>query len=293
MRVALGGSAAAAAALALVVSTTRKVEHAPAARYEIETGKIAEKAQREAIARAEVARKAEAPAPAAAAPAPAELEVAAAPEPRPQAARKSAKAKAAVKDDQVQALLGSGGDAADELALHDSAVRAAPAASAGAGAAHGVVARTDAPAPVSTGARAEMKQLAKAAPAAADDVNAGTLESQAQEARHAGNYLLAASLYRKAAALRRSANAIALRQAAVGSDPGTAAWDLAHAVECLAAAGLFDEARQVRAELLGLYPSENTPITAANRALRAGDTPAAPVTAPDEKRPGTAPAVDH
>ena len=90
------------------------------------------------------------------------------------------------------------------------------------------------------------------------------LEASAQQARHGGNYPLAAGLYRKAAALRHTA------------DPATAAWDLAHAVECLAAAGLFDEARQVRQELSQLHPSEVTALAAAaRRALREVDVPAA------------------
>ena len=82
-------------------------------------------------------------------------------------------------------------------------------------------------------ARAELKKLAVAAPAAAEDLNASALELQAQQARHAGNYLVAATLYRKAAALRHSANE-------AEKDSGTAAWDLVHAVECLGAAGLFE-----------------------------------------------------
>ena len=42
-----------------------------------------------------------------------------------------------------------------------------------------------------------------------------------------------------------------------------------------AAAGLFDQARQVRADLQRLHPSENMAISAANRALQAADLPAA------------------
>src|SRR5207237_1451773 len=83
------------------------------------------------------------------------------------------------------------------------------------------------------------------------------IEAQAQQARHGGNYPLAAAMYRKAAALHRADPAPA--------DQSIGAWDLAHAVECLAAAGLFDEARQVRAELMQFYPSENTPLRAADR----------------------------
>lgn len=95
----------------------------------------------------------------------------------------------------------------------------------------------------------------KAAPAPA--LAPGGIESNAQQARHAGDYLLAATLYRNAAELRQREN-----------DSGTAAWDLAHAVECLSAVGQFDEARRVRDDLLRLYPSELTALSAARRALR-------------------------
>jgi hypothetical protein len=157
----------------------------------------------------------------------------------------------------------------------------------------------------SPGGRQEMQWLAKAAPAAAEDVNAGLLESRAQEARRSGNYTLAASNYRRAAALRQ----------ATDKDSGTAAWDLTHAIECLASAGLFDEARLVGAELLRLYPTESAAVSAANRALQPGDLPAAaqatpaaaqatpakqaqpaqqqPAKAPDEKRQDAATPAQH
>ena len=86
---------------------------------------------------------------------------------------------------------------------------------------------------------------------------ASRYESSAQQARHAGNYLLAADLYRRAADARRQEK-----------DLGSAAWNLAHAVECLSAAGRFDDARQVRDELGRTYPSEATALSAARRALR-------------------------
>ena len=114
-----------------------------------------------------------------------------------------------------------------------------------------------APAPA---AQAEARQLKSAAPAPAPSV----VEANAQQARHAGNYALAASLYRHAADLRQRDN-----------DGGGAAWDLAHAVECLSAVGQFDEARRVRDELARLYPSETTALSAARRALREVDPPAA------------------
>jgi tetratricopeptide (TPR) repeat protein len=127
---------------------------------------------------------------------------------------------------------------------------------------------------VSTAAQAQAKQVGPSAgmlsssPAASAEsrsnkeakapvLAAGGIESNAQHARHAGNYLLAATLYRDAAELRQREN-----------DAGTAAWDLAHAVECLSAVGQFEEARRVRDELLRLYPSEVTALSAARRALR-------------------------
>ena len=87
-----------------------------------------------------------------------------------------------------------------------------------------------------------------------------SLERRAQDARHAGNYALAAALYRKAAELHRD-----------DPTPNTAqaAWDLAHAVECLAALGQFDEAKRVRDQMIKAYPSEDTAFYAAARALRA------------------------
>ncbi|HEX9577636.1 MAG TPA: zf-HC2 domain-containing protein [Myxococcales bacterium] len=320
LRVALGGSVAAAAALALVMSTTlqsRKAEQPAAAQYEIRVGQVAEKAQREAISRAEEAKK---PAPAEpSAPAPV---AAAAPrppppvkeEPRPAAEKKLAARAKAVSRDEQSPLAGSGGDTADALAPHGGASEAVAAGGAmgamGPAASHGAPPAA-APQPLATrvaanegkadspGGRMEMQRLAKAAPAAAEDVNAGFLESRAQEARRSGNYTLAASNYRRAAALR---------QAASDKDSGTAAWDLTHAVECLASAGLFDEARLVGAELLRLYPTESAAVSAANRALRPGDLPAAaqtapakaaqpaqqqPVKAPDEKRQDAATPAQH
>ena len=101
--------------------------------------------------------------------------------------------------------------------------------------------------------------MQSAAPAPA----ASGVEANAQQARHAGSYALAASLYRNAAELRQRDN-----------DAGGAAWNLAHAVECLSAVGQFDEARRVRDELARLYPSETTALSAARRALREVDPPA-------------------
>src|SRR5205823_14380719 len=72
----------------------------------------------------------------------------------------------------------------------------------------------------------EMKQMARVAAAAPPAQDAGWLETQAQTQRHAGSFATAAVMYRKAASLRQSQN-----------DAGTAAWDLAQAVECLSSAG--------------------------------------------------------
>ena len=112
-----------------------------------------------------------------------------------------------------------------------------------------------------------------AAKVAEASLEAPAVEANAQQARHAGNYLAAASLYREAAALRQR-----------GNDSSTAAWNLAHAVECLSAAGQFDEARKVRDELVRSYPSETTAISAAARALRQVDVPAARPAASDPQR---------
>ena len=118
------------------------------------------------------------------------------------------------------------------------------------------------------------KAQAPMAPGVAEaSLGAPTVEANAQQARHAGNYLAAASLYREAAAMRQR-----------GNDSSTAAWNLAHAVECLSAAGQFDEARKVRDELVRSYPSETTAISAAARALRQVDVPAARPAASDPQR---------
>jgi hypothetical protein len=108
----------------------------------------------------------------------------------------------------------------------------------------------------------ESRMKAVAAAPAAPAPGAAGMEANAQQARHAGDYVLAASLYRQAADLRRR-----------DDDRPSAAWNLAHAVECLAAVARFDEARQVRDELSRLYPGETTALSAARRALREVDVP--------------------
>jgi tetratricopeptide (TPR) repeat protein len=318
VRAALGGSVAAAAALALVVSNTletrRNAERANAARsdeYAIRVQTAADSldsALRDAEAKRDKDRvetmKLEA-APPAQPPASLEKEKVAQLRAPP---HKPAK-KAGTSDVRIG---GGGGDAAGKIAVKNttalpresdpartsarastasqSAGATAPAPPAagsireasrerdisadvseavretpqGAGAAARGAAVAAAPAPELP---AEARQVKSALPAPA----ASGLEANAQQARHAGNYALAASLYRNAAELRQRDN-----------DAGGAAWNLAHAVECLSAIGQFDEARRVRDELARSFPSETTALSAARRALREVDPPAA---APVQKNP--------
>lgn len=108
--------------------------------------------------------------------------------------------------------------------------------------------------------RAMAAEKAERRVAAADDLSADALEDSARKSRRESNYALAAAQYRKAAALRR---------AAAPAD-ATAAWDLAHAVECLSAVSQFAEAQGVWTELRTLYPAESSASAAAERALRPG-----------------------
>ncbi|HUJ28450.1 MAG TPA: zf-HC2 domain-containing protein [Myxococcales bacterium] len=128
-----------------------------------------------------------------------------------------------------------------------------------------VPASVPSPPPATVSAPVALSAPRPAAKAAAAAQDPGALERRAEDARHAGNYSLAAGLYRRAAALQAEA---------ATPNAGAAAWDLAHAVECLAAEGQFDEARKVRDELVRLYPSEDTAFYAAQRALR--EAPNAP-----------------
>jgi len=75
-----------------------------------------------------------------------------------------------------------------------------------------------------------------------------------------------AALYRDASALRKQLS------------PARAAWDLAHAVECLAAGGQVDEAVAARKELLRSFPDHAGPKAAADSALRSVRLP------PDEEK---------
>jgi hypothetical protein len=258
MRAAVGGSVAAAAALALVVSNrvqSRRLQpRASSEEFQIRVQPAAPQAVDSALREAEARREAQAAAPAPQQATPQQ----ATPPPAQKAAPPPSSAEQGERNAQAPArklarwekgaahpaMEGGGGDAADS---HPGGKQAQPSAAA---------AR---PAPAAGAGAAEL-------PAANADVEApADLESSAQQARHGGNYPLAAVLYRKAAALRRDA----------GKDSPIAAWDLAHAVECLAAAGLFDEARQVRQQLSQLHPSEVTALAAARRALREVDVPAA------------------
>ena len=253
LRLAVGGSVAAAAALALVVSTSvesrREQARVDAGEFEIRVQPAAPQAVDTALREAETRRETRSTSPAAqqATPAPAPQAV-----PPPPPARKAERGSQAPEQKTAsrqkaaaQPVEGSGGDAADSYLARKAAPPAVSAAE-----------RSAAPA---AGA-----QRRAAAASGADVSGAAELESSAQQARHAGNYPVAAGLYRKAAALRRAS----------GQDLPTAAWDLAHAVECLAAVGLFDEARQARQELSQFHPSETTALAAARRALREVDEPA-------------------
>ncbi|HYR20306.1 MAG TPA: hypothetical protein VEQ15_12490, partial [Myxococcales bacterium] len=76
-----------------------------------------------------------------------------------------------------------------------------------------------------------------------------------------------AALYREASAMRREL------------EPARAAWDMAHAVECLAAGGQVDQAVAARRELLRAFPGHSGPKAAADSALRSVRLPA------DEEKP--------
>ena len=106
-----------------------------------------------------------------------------------------------------------------------------------------------------------------ATPAAGARPDADRVEDEASAARRGGDYPRAAVLYRQASALRRD------------SDPARSAWDLAHAVECLAAGGQFDDAIATRKELLRVFPGQTGPKAAADSALRSVRLP------PDEEKP--------
>ena len=83
------------------------------------------------------------------------------------------------------------------------------------------------------------------------------LEDQASSARRRGVYASAADLYRSASTLRKQSG-----------DDARAAWDLAHAVECLAAGSQVANALSLREELRRSFPNHAGPQSAANAALR-------------------------
>jgi tetratricopeptide (TPR) repeat protein len=265
VRAAVGGSVAAAAALAMVVGNTlearRNAERAAAARgeeYAIRVGPApgsVDAALRDAEAkRAEPSAQAQAP----------KAEPPAAPAPPPGLREKDKTAQLSSAKRKAASPLagrgeGSGGDAPAKLSKD---VAASPRARMDELQRNVEPAQTRerervASSPgTSAAAEAVPAPVGRAAVASAA-VAASGYESSAQQARHAGNYLLAADLYQRAADARRQE-----------SDPGSAAWNLAHAVECLSAAGRFDEARQIRDQLGRTYPSEATALSAARRALR-------------------------
>ena len=111
------------------------------------------------------------------------------------------------------------------------------------------------PSAASSPDRAAEGKLVAAPKAAAQDPD--RLENQAGEARRRGDYARAAALYQDASALRKE------------SDPARAAWNLVHAVECLAAGGQVHEAIAARRELFRAFPGQAGQQAAADRALRA------------------------
>ncbi len=293
VRAALGGSIAAAAALALVVSTTlqtrreaEKASRAQGEEYRIRVQPAAPDAVGSALRDAEANRErapAAAPPPS---PAPLEKKQMAPAEPAPQpeklaeaggeparrdsvrasnkpsaaaqgaVAGSKAKAEAPAATGHGEPLTGTVAAGKDSAALAQNAVRESDAAQAA------PVAESQR-APAAPGSRAKVAAVdgAAAKGAGAQPTDAGALEARAQQARHSGDYALAASLYRSAAGLRGR------------DDESTAAWDLAHAVECLSAAGRFDEAKAVRDELARLHPAQTAALSAARRAVREVDVP--------------------
>jgi hypothetical protein len=281
-RAMLGGSVAAAAALALVVGTSRGARERPAAsaeNFQIHVAPQgappaeAEAAKDTALARNDTPPVQAAPPPAAPPPAPA----AAAPVVQQPSSDVRSRASLAAKKSKARAIEeGSGGDVpnAAELALRGALAENESKAQAGAGAraasngapAHDLARQLaaaapepQAPADGATAAANSSLHKQEAAAAAPRPANPGDLERRAEAARHGGNYALAAGLYREAATGRES-------------DSSAAAWDLAHAVECLAAGGSFDEARKVRDQLGTSYPAEANAFAAARRALREVDS---------------------
>lgn len=348
MRVALGGSIAAAAALALVVSTksSRPDLSAPAdeTAYQIrvrgpaevaaeEASRAAAKTQAEHSAehskdldRAAEQRRAQAAPPPPSAASVEKKAVPAEPDapPNEEAAaskrsRKEKKSAAAfAQDDAVlnEPYEGSGGDGFDSAAKDSAAQPGLGAASGGAGLGGAAVGSLGtlgtgaigggAGRATASGASSASHAKPAAAPALAARAPSSpvatseraspdpeVVEKDAAAARLSGNYPLAAQLFHRAAELRLHARS---------SDHSTTAWDLAHAVQCLASAGSFDEARTLRSELARYFPGEAGPIAAAQAALlhapqplpeqsaQPGEVQVAPAAASPPPTPSSAPA---
>jgi hypothetical protein len=261
-RAVLGGSVAAAAALALVVSTSvstnRERKVAQASNFEIHVapqgappseapGDTAGRLARNEVAHAQLPPSAVEPA--AAAPPPAVVQPPAAPPPA--AVQPPAAPPTASQSPAAPSVAASPPTAALPAALQQRSQQE-PSESVQRALLATKKSRTRALEEGSGGDVPEAAELAKAAPA---PQNPRELERRAEAARHTGNYPLAAGLYRQAAAGREN-------------DSSAAAWDLAHAIECLAASGSFDEAGKVRDQLGKSYPAETTALGAARRALR-------------------------
>ncbi len=156
---------------------------------------------------------------------------------------------------------------------------------------------------------------------------AAQLESRARTLRLGGSYSEAATLYKQAASLHQRAaeggappvpvtnqapadGASQVRRDAQSQAAGpakglsgsdlksgsaaalAAAWDLAHAIECLAADARIDEARAVYDDLLTSYPGATGPHSAAQRALRTAlPRPAMKLEVPAVDQPRAAPAA--
>jgi hypothetical protein len=279
LRTAVGGSVAAAAALALVVGNTleerRTAAKAAAARasdFEIRV-KSAPPAGDTALRDADVKREEKdrpgAPAAGSADSAPPPV----APSPPEEKARHGV-AQPSLHKSAPSRMQGSGGDAVEaqgKLAAKkakkaetardevpaasrvDERTRGAPAVSdkgsVVGGMLHATPPAATPPASASAGEPAP-GTVAAAAPAVAAQARnkavvtaAPAVEANAQQARHAGNYVLAASLYREAAAARQREG-----------DLGTAAWNLAHAVECLSAAVGSTKRGRCETSLCGSIP---------------------------------------
>jgi hypothetical protein len=249
-------SVAAVAALAMVVGTSNRMPLvAVRSNYQIRVGLPAEEkpeAKQEPAKPADEERRAQ-PTSFAREERPAE----AAPPPKTVPAKAAlAQRVAAAKKKELEE--GSGGDlpSAAELvrrARNEDAMQA-PAAEA-----HPPPAAAPAVKPQAVAANRQSAAASGAALDKADAASAPQLELRAGSARRSGNYTLAAGLYRQAALGR-------------AGDESSAAWDLAHAVECLAAAGSFDEARRVRDELAQSYASQTAALSAAGHALREVDS---------------------